>query len=82
MFPVTMRNRTIMTDILVTDATIITMDGERRVIERGAVATVDEAAVLAAAARATEIMIEASGLHALLETPEGFWRRCKYPERG
>ena len=33
-----MRNRTIMTDILVTDATIITMDDERRVIERGAVA--------------------------------------------
>ncbi len=27
-----------MTDILITDATVVTMDAERRVIERGAVA--------------------------------------------
>ena len=50
-------------------------------MEGRAVATVDEAALLAAAARETEIMIERSGLHAMLETPEGFWRGAKYPGR-
>ncbi len=62
------------------DVDTVIVDG--RVLMAGrAVATVDEAALLAAAARETEIMIERSGLASLLETPEGFWRAAKYPPR-
>jgi hypothetical protein len=49
-------------------------------IEAG-VKTVDEATLLAAAARETEIMIERSGLESLLDTPEGFWGNAMYPDR-
>jgi cytosine/adenosine deaminase-related metal-dependent hydrolase len=62
------------------DVDTVIVDG-RVLMEGRAVKTVDEATLLAAAARETEIMIERSGLEALLETPEGFWRGAKYPDR-
>jgi 5-methylthioadenosine/S-adenosylhomocysteine deaminase len=45
-----------------------------------AVATVDEAEVLDDARCETELMIERSGLQALLETPDGFWGRARFPD--
>ncbi len=63
------------------DVDTVIVDG-RLFMEGRVVKTVDEAALLAAAARETEIMIERSGLKALLETPKGFWRSAKYPDRG
>ena len=62
------------------DVDTVMVDG-RVLMEGRTVTTVDEAALLAAAARETEIMIERSGLQALLETPEGFWRSPKYSGR-
>ena len=43
------------------------------------VTSVDEAEVLDDARRETELMIERTGLAALLETPEGFWKCARYP---
>jgi cytosine/adenosine deaminase-related metal-dependent hydrolase len=63
------------------DVDTVIVDG-RLLMAGRVVKTVDEAALLAAAARETEIMIERSGLEALLETPEGFWRGAKYPDKG
>ena len=63
------------------DVDTVIVDG--RVLMAGrVVSTVDEAALLAAAAEETETMIERTGLQAQLETPEGFWHAAKYPERG
>ncbi len=59
------------------DDTVI-VDG--RVLMAGrTVTTVDEAEVLDDARRETELMIERTGLGALLETPEGFWKCARYP---
>ena len=60
------------------DVDTVIVDG--RVLMAGrSVATVDEAEVLDDARRETELMIERTGLAALLETPEGFWKSARYP---
>lgn len=62
------------------DVDTVIVDGHV-LMEGRIVKTVDEATLLAAAARETEIMIERSGLESLLDTPEGFWGNAMYPDR-
>ncbi len=60
------------------DVDTVIVDG--RVLMAGrSVASVDQAEVLDDARRETELMIERTGLGALLETPEGFWKCARYP---
>jgi 5-methylthioadenosine/S-adenosylhomocysteine deaminase len=61
------------------DVDTVIVDG--RVLMAGrTVTTVDEAEVLDDARRETELMIERSGLQTMLETPDGFWGRARFPD--
>jgi cytosine/adenosine deaminase-related metal-dependent hydrolase len=55
------------------DVHTVMVDGKLRVVR-----SVDEAAVLDAAQRETDLMLARTGLHAMLEMPDGFWSRTRY----
>jgi 5-methylthioadenosine/S-adenosylhomocysteine deaminase len=59
------------------DVTTTIVNG-RVLMERGQVNTVNEAEVMEAAQRATEVMIERTGLQHLLTSPENLWRVSHY----
>lgn len=59
------------------DVTTTIVNG-RVLMERGQVNTVNEAEVMEAAQRATEVMIERTGLQHLLDAPENLWRAAHY----
>lgn len=67
-----------MVDILITGGTVITMDPGRRVLEDGAVKTVDESEVLEMAQREAEAAIDRNDLRHLLDYIEGYWGRSRY----
>lgn len=67
-----------MVDILITGGTVITMDPGRRVLEDGAVKTVDESEVLEMAQREAEAAIDRNDLRHLLDYTEGYWSRSRY----
>jgi cytosine/adenosine deaminase-related metal-dependent hydrolase len=57
-------------------ATVIV--GGRVLMRDRVVAHVDEEAVLDRAAAETKAMLDRTGLHAMLETPRGFWKSTRY----
>lgn len=57
-------------------ATVIV--GGRVLMRDRVVLTVDENAVLDRAAAETSAMLARRGLHAMLETPAGFWKATRY----
>ena len=58
------------------DVHTVIVDGEV-VLENRAPTRVDEDAVLDAAQRETELMLDRTGFRSMLETPDGFWRAVR-----
>ena len=60
------------------DVDTVMVDG-KVLMEGRVVKSVDERDVLEVAQRATERMLDRAGVRDLLELPEGFWGRSRYP---